>query len=77
MKQYSDDKLQLKISDNGKGISPDININHSNSLGLQLIKLFSEQLEGELSFINNNGLEVILNFKITEYKNLTLVKATA
>jgi two-component sensor histidine kinase len=62
--QYSDsDKLQLKIADNGKGLPADFNTERSNSLGLQLIKLFSEQLDGDLHFINNNGLEIILNFK--------------
>ena len=70
-------QVQLKIVDHGKGLPAVMDTEHSNSLGLQLIKLFSEQLEGELYFINNNGLEIILNFKTAEYKNVTVIKATA
>ena len=70
-------QVQLKIVDHGKGLPAGMDTEHSNSLGLQLIKLFSEQLEGELYFINNNGLEIILNFKTAEYKNVTVIKATA
>ena len=77
LKHCDTDKLQLKVADNGRGLPPGLNIEQSNSLGLQLIKLFSEQLEGELYFINNNGLEMILNFKTAEHKNLTRIKASA
>ena len=64
------DKLQLRIADHGKGFPPGINIDHSNSLGLQLIRLFSEQLDGELVFINNQGLEIILNFNSIVYNDV-------
>jgi two-component sensor histidine kinase len=77
LKHYDTDKLQLKIADNGKGLPASINIDESNSLGLQLIKLFSEQLEGELYLINENGLKIVVNFKTAEYKTVTVVKATA
>jgi two-component sensor histidine kinase len=71
------EQLQLKIADNGKGLPADVDTNHSNTLGLQLIKLFAEQLEGDLYFINHNGLEVILSFKIAEYKNVFTDKVTS
>jgi two-component system, sensor histidine kinase PdtaS len=63
------EKFQLRIADHGKGFPPGINADHSNSLGLQLIRLFSEQLEGELLFINNHGLEIILNFNSIVYND--------
>lgn len=68
---------KLNIADDGKGLPAGINTDQANSPELQLIKLFSEQLEGELYFVNNNGLEIILIFKTAEYKNVTVVKATA
>ncbi len=71
------EQLQLKIADNGKGLPAGVDAEHSNSLGLQLIKLFAEQLEGDLYLINNNGLEIILNFKISEYKNIFTSEVTA
>jgi two-component sensor histidine kinase len=61
--------LQLKITDHGKGLPEGLNVEHSHSLGLQLIRLFAEQLEGDLYFINNNGLEIILTFKAAEYND--------
>jgi len=77
LKHYDADKLQLKVADNGKGLPTGIDIKHSNSLGLQLITLFSEQLEGDIYFINNNGLEITLNFKIFEDKNFEIRKKIA
>ena len=61
------EQLQLKITDHGKGLPSDLDIEQVHSLGLQLIKLFAEQLDGDLNFINKNGLEIILNFRTTEY----------
>ena len=77
LKAQDADKIQLKITDNGKGLPAGINIDQSKSLGLQLIKLFSEQLEAELYFINDKGLQIILNFKTAEYKKSNLDKAPA
>ena len=54
----------LRIADNGKGLPEDFDPSRSTSLGLQLIYLFAEQLEGSLDFININGLEILLRFKL-------------
>ena len=77
LKHYDIDKLQVKVADNGKGLPAEVDIKHSNSLGLQLIKLFSEQLDGDLYFLNNNGLEIILNFKSIEVRNFESRKISA
>ncbi|HET6994470.1 MAG TPA: histidine kinase dimerization/phosphoacceptor domain -containing protein [Chitinophagaceae bacterium] len=71
------EQFQLRIADHGKGLPAGIDTDHSNSLGLQLIRLFSEQLEGDLFFRNNRGLEIILNFKSTEYSNIVTNNARA
>src|SRR6266536_3362216 len=77
LQHTSAEQLQLKIADHGKGLPADMDTGNSNSLGLQLIKLFAEQLEGDLYFINNNGLEIILNFKAVVYKNVFIDKVTS
>jgi two-component system, sensor histidine kinase PdtaS len=77
LKHYDTDKLQLKVADSGKGLPDNIDIKHSNSLGMQLIALFSEQLEGDLYFINNNGLEITLNFKAAGYHDAAMNKIIA
>ena len=77
LKHYDNDMLQLKVADNGKGLPADVDIKHSKSLGLQLIKLFSEQLEGDLYFINSNGLEITLNFNASGYHEAATDKIIA
>ena len=64
-------KLQLKIADHGKGLPAALDTGQSDSLGLQLIRLFSEQLDGDLDFINEKGLEINLTFRAVEYDATT------
>ncbi len=61
------DRVELKIADNGRGLSPGLDWKNSASLGLQLINLLAQQLKGELFFLNKNGLEIVLVFKPTWY----------
>ena len=77
LKQMEGDRFQLKIADNGKGLPGDVDIKQSNSLGMKLIRLFSEQLEGDLYFISNNGLEIVLNFKTADYHDSVSKKIIA
>lgn len=53
--------VELKVSDNGPGFS-EIELEKSNSLGLELIKSLVEQIEGNHQFTNNNGLHFVLQF---------------
>ena len=55
--------IQLRILDNGIGFPDGFEINNQESLGIQLIKLFSEQLEGDLKFQSTKGVEISLLFK--------------
>ena len=75
--KLDDTNLLLSISDNGKGLPTDFDLSEHNSLGMQLIQLFAEQLEGELHFTNNNGLEISLTFQ-RQYslnKSLSLINS--
>jgi two-component system, sensor histidine kinase PdtaS len=67
-------RIELRIADNGRGMPSNFDWKNSSSLGLQLINLLTQQLKGELYFINKNGLEITLHFKPTRY---TLGAATA
>lgn len=62
-------KLNLKISDNGKGIPKDLNIEESDSLGLRLVYNLTTQLNGKVTFFNNYGTTVKLVFPNPNVKN--------
>ncbi len=57
------ENILLKVMDNGKGFPDNFDFSGNKSLGIQLMKLFSEQLEGELHFENNDGARITLAFK--------------
>lgn len=60
--------LILKYYDNGPGIPDEIDIRNSKTLGLQLIAILTEQLNG--SIIYNKGVlnELTIKFKTTNHK---------
>ena len=60
----SDEKVTLRVRDNGKGIGNDEN--DSDSLGMSLIETLASQLDGTLNFQSEGGLEVELEFKAEE-----------
>jgi two-component sensor histidine kinase len=55
------DKYELIMADNGTGLSEDFRLEDIKSLGFQLIKGLSEQLEAQLKIVNENGLKIILS----------------
>lgn len=52
----------LHVSDDGNGIPEEIDIRKTRSLGLRLVRILSEQLEGEYSFEKENGMNFKLKF---------------
>lgn len=52
----------LTVSDNGVGIPENINIGTNDTLGLQLINVLVEQLDGSIRLNRNNGTEFIIEF---------------
>ena len=63
LQRKSDSHILLRILDNGIGFPQGFEVHDQESLGIQLIKLFSEQLEGELKFHSEKGVEISLLFK--------------
>jgi two-component sensor histidine kinase len=51
----------LQVIDDGSGLPQDFE--QRNSLGVRLIKNLARQLGGDVSFTNNNGTTVLINFK--------------
>lgn len=57
------DQVCLKIQDNGKGFSPDME-RSDRSLGLTLIESLAEQLDGDIHYASNGGATVKLAFPV-------------
>lgn len=52
----------LEVSDNGKGIPEEIGIENSNSLGLQLVKILVEQIDGCIKLERGQGTKFTILF---------------
>ena len=50
--------LLLEITDDGKGLPKNFAIEEYSSLGMKLIKLFTEKLKGQLACISSNGTRI-------------------
>ncbi len=53
----------LRISDSGKGLPEDFNEEKLNSLGLKLVRMLIEQLDGSLTITNEGGAHFYIRFK--------------
>ena len=59
--QNETDNFKLILQDNGVGFKDIMNIN-KNSIGIQLIKLLTQQLDGSYNFDGNNGVKLEITF---------------
>jgi two-component sensor histidine kinase len=56
----ADNKITIAIGHNGVGLSDNIDIYKPDSLGLKFIKKLTEQLNGKLDVILDNGTQFII-----------------
>jgi two-component sensor histidine kinase len=59
----NNNSFTLEITDNGVGISNDINISNSDSFGLQLVNILTEQVNGNINIKQEHGTKCLLSFK--------------
>ncbi len=59
----NDENFKLIIEDNGPGLSDDIDIKKTRSLGLRLVNRLVKQLHGKLNLTNDNGARFEILFK--------------
>ncbi len=55
---------QLKIADNGQGLSANFDLSSVDSLGLDIVAILSEQINAELKIFNDNGAHFEIVFKV-------------
>lgn len=63
LQKINQEDILLRIADNGKGLPDDFDFSGNKSLGIQLIRLFSEQLDGDIRIRNKDGVEITLVFR--------------
>ncbi len=64
MTSDSDNKFILIIGDNGIGLPPDFDFRNTESLGLQLVNILANQLEGTISLDASKGVEFRIAFTL-------------
>lgn len=64
-KQPAENEYELIVKDNGKGLQEDIDFQNINTLGLQLVKLLTDQIGGSLHVHRNSGTTFTIRFKVT------------
>lgn len=64
--QEKDEKLFLKVSDNGVGFPADVDLKSARSFGLKMIKAFAQKLKAKLEVYNNNG--AVVEMQISKFK---------
>src|ERR1035437_9508583 len=57
-------QVKLTVEDNGIGIRKDFDINNIKSVGLNLVSLMVNQLDGTMQFISENGIKIIIEFPL-------------
>jgi two-component sensor histidine kinase len=61
LKKYCD-IIKLSIKDNGIGVSPEIDLNKSDTFGLELVQNLVDQLNGKMKMIVDKGTNIIIEF---------------
>lgn len=62
-KKTEKDNYRLMISDNGIGLPDDFNIDETDSLGMNLMRGLTDQLDGNFTLESKDGLKIIINFR--------------
>lgn len=64
LETLNDDNVALSISDNGVGLPPGFDIKQTSTLGMEMMKALSRQLNGNFTIKNENGVLISLIFGI-------------
>lgn len=60
------DKVTMVVADNGTGLPPDVNLFKSESFGFKIVRLLTEQIDGQITVQNSNGTvyEITLPYEV-------------
>ena len=60
--QEAKNTFSLILSDNGKGLPENFNIEQSETFGMRIMKLLTEQLKGTFQLESTNGVKINIQF---------------
>jgi len=63
---FKKNSIILKVSDDGVGIPKSIDLKDLSSIGMQLVTVLVDQLDGELRLKRNNETEFTIRLMVTE-----------
>ncbi|MFC1569741.1 PAS domain S-box protein [bacterium] len=63
LKNLNNNYLELGIRDNGVGLEGKINLKKIKTLGLQLVRILVDQIDGKIQIINDSGLDFRIRFR--------------
>lgn len=68
LRQNSEEAVLLKVSDNGIGLPAQMNMENSETMGMNLMKGLSEEIEGTFSIGTNNGtvIQLLFNYEFNQ-----------
>lgn len=58
-----DNNIMLNVADNGIGLPQGFDLKETSSLGMEMMKALSKQLDGNFKMENNNGVVITLIFR--------------
>ena len=64
LKKLQKQSFRLEVSDNGIGLPKQNTLESSGSLGMKIITRLVKQIDGTLSYKNQNGAKFVIDFKI-------------
>lgn len=57
------DDVVLEVADDGAGFPPDIDFRHPKTLGLKLVAIFADQLQGTMGLAREQGTRIVVRFR--------------
>lgn len=60
----SGNHIKIIIRDNGAGIPESVNFENSTGLGLQLVRMLTEQIDGSITIERDKGTKFVLEFEV-------------
>ena len=75
LRERTEKRYTLLISDNGIGMPADLDIENTKSLGLRIVLSLVSQLEGQLEILRHKGTEFKINFQDQSFSTTAARKA--